>query len=86
MLGCYLGVAYITHATKGFYTYAFLDPTKKGKALAGYIIGIAIAECIIFALVKGLMILRSRVVQKRKDRESSLHQETASVRSNERLA
>jgi len=86
MLGCYLGVAYITHATQGFYTYAFLDPEKKGKMLAGYIIGIAIAECIIFAIVKGLMVLRSRFVRKRADRETILHHETESVRSNERLA
>jgi len=86
MLGCYLGLAYITYATQGFYTYAFLNPETQGNALAGYIIGIAVAECIIFAIVKGLMILRSRFVRKRAYRETSLHHETESVRSNERLA
>ena len=30
ILGCYVGLAYITHATKGFYVYSFLDPAGKG--------------------------------------------------------
>ncbi|KZW00489.1 hypothetical protein EXIGLDRAFT_830649 [Exidia glandulosa HHB12029] len=61
----YLGVAYITHATQGFYPYAFLDPEKGSAKLAGYIIGIAVAEIIIFSLVQGLVWLRTRLLRKR---------------------
>ncbi|TFK71168.1 hypothetical protein BDN72DRAFT_765518 [Pluteus cervinus] len=66
-LGAYLGVAYITHATQGYYTYSFLDPVKEGKLLAGYIIGIAAGECIIFAIVLGATTLRSRLVNRNKE-------------------
>ncbi|VDB89099.1 unnamed protein product [Peniophora sp. CBMAI 1063] len=40
MLGGYACIAYITHATEGFYTYGFLDPTKHTHGvLAGIIVG-----------------------------------------------
>lgn len=62
ILGGYVGVAYITHATQGFYTYAFLDPEKQGPAmLAAYLVGITAAEVIIFVLVWGMMKLKTRV-------------------------
>ncbi|KIM76712.1 hypothetical protein PILCRDRAFT_826110 [Piloderma croceum F 1598] len=57
-LAGYLGVAYITHATEGFYTYSFLDPHKEGPLLAAFIIGIAVGECIVFSAVWGLCYLR----------------------------
>lgn len=60
LLGCYLGVAYITHATEGFYVYSFLDPSKQHALLAGYIVGIAVAECIIFAIIWGICRLRRK--------------------------
>jgi len=66
-LGCYLGVAYITHATEGFYTYAFLNPQKEHGLLAGYIIGIAVGECIVFALVRGICCLREWITRARPD-------------------
>ncbi|KAK1225494.1 hypothetical protein PQX77_011582 [Marasmius sp. AFHP31] len=59
ILGGYVGVAYVTHATQGFYTYGFLDPTH-GPILAAYIVGIAVAECILFVLAWGLMTLRAK--------------------------
>jgi hypothetical protein len=59
-LAGYLGVAYITHLTQGFYTYPFLNPTIQGPKLAGYIIGIAVAEIIIFCLIKGIETWRER--------------------------
>ncbi|KAF7966838.1 hypothetical protein HWV62_36911 [Athelia sp. TMB] len=59
-LVCYLGVAYITHATEGFYTYDFLDPSKEHGLLAAYIVGIAVGGVLVFAIVKGLMTLRLR--------------------------
>ncbi|KAI0747665.1 hypothetical protein C8Q80DRAFT_1167970 [Daedaleopsis nitida] len=61
MLACYLGVAYITNATQGFYTYSFLDPEKQDAKLAGYIVGIAAAECLAFLLVRGLTWLRMKL-------------------------
>lgn len=79
----YLGVAYITHATQGFYSmypdsnhaslvypfilsaYSFLDPKKGHARLAGYIIGIAVAEVIVFTLVWGITTLRDRPFRNR---------------------
>jgi hypothetical protein len=68
ILGGYLGIAYITHATEGFYTYAFLNPQKEHGLLAAYIVGIAVAECIIFALVWGICCLRERITRTRSGR------------------
>jgi len=108
LLACYLGVAYITHATQGFYrtstqpffffspqpyyptapssisstltpiphpsklttflspiAYGFLNPSKEHARLAGYIVGIAVAQCIIFLLVRGAIVLRQRLVLRR---------------------
>ncbi|KAH9923972.1 uncharacterized protein BXZ73DRAFT_50715 [Epithele typhae] len=65
LLGGYLGVAYITHATQGFYSYSFLDPAKEHAMLAAYIVGIAVAECVAFALVQGLTLLRLRLTKGR---------------------
>ncbi|KAG1767143.1 hypothetical protein EDD22DRAFT_1008553 [Suillus occidentalis] len=62
LFACYLGVAYITHATQGFYTYDFLDPSAQHGLLAAYIIGMGIGYCILFAIVKGICTLRCRLV------------------------
>ncbi|KAI0107878.1 hypothetical protein GGR51DRAFT_515417 [Nemania sp. FL0031] len=63
LLGLYLALAYITHETKGFYTYSFLDPQTQGKLLAAYIFGIAIGVCILFAFIKGLVWLRRWITE-----------------------
>ncbi|KAL4074371.1 hypothetical protein J3A83DRAFT_4235436 [Scleroderma citrinum] len=60
-LACYLGVAYITHATQGIYTYSFLDPGKHPGLIAVYVCGITLGYCIIFAIVKGVITLRCRL-------------------------
>jgi hypothetical protein len=52
ILAGYLGIAYITHVTQGFYTYSFLNPTIQGPKLAAYIVGIAVAQVIVFSLIK----------------------------------
>lgn len=62
LFACYLGVAYITHATQGFYTYNFLDPSVQHGLLAAYIIGMGIGYCILFTIVKGICTLRCRLV------------------------
>ncbi|KAJ8522302.1 hypothetical protein ONZ45_g1104 [Pleurotus djamor] len=66
MLGCYLGVAYITHASQGVYVYSFLDPGEQGALLAAYIIGIGVGECVAFVLAWALMRLRVWFVSRRR--------------------
>ncbi|KAF7348776.1 hypothetical protein MVEN_01397100 [Mycena venus] len=61
ILGGYIGVAYITHATQGFYTYSFLDPTKQHGLVAAYIIGIGVGDVVVFALARGVVVLRQRL-------------------------
>ncbi|KAI4233738.1 MAG: hypothetical protein L6R40_006970 [Gallowayella cf. fulva] len=51
LLALYLALAYLTHATAGFYPYSFLDPSKGRGKLAGYILGILVAACVIFGIV-----------------------------------
>ncbi|KAI0547837.1 hypothetical protein F4679DRAFT_552879 [Xylaria curta] len=58
LVALYLALAYITHATKGFYTYSFLDPSLQGSLVAAYVFGIAIGICILFAVVQGLIWVR----------------------------
>ncbi|KAJ4464046.1 hypothetical protein C8R41DRAFT_783209 [Lentinula lateritia] len=60
ILALYLALAYVTHATQGFYPYSFLNPSTSHSLLAGYIIGIAIAACIVFTLAKTIMWARTR--------------------------
>ncbi|KAM0299919.1 hypothetical protein HYE67_005778 [Fusarium culmorum] len=53
ILALYLALAYLTHATQGFYVYNFLDYQDVGGRgiVAGYIIGIAVGIVIIFCIV-----------------------------------
>ncbi|KAF4564782.1 hypothetical protein EYR40_010953 [Pleurotus pulmonarius] len=57
LLGLYLCVAYITNASQGVYVYPFLDPSK-GPILAAYIVGIGLAQCVVFVLVRWGVMLR----------------------------
>jgi uncharacterized membrane protein len=50
-LAMYLGLAYVTYATQGFYTYGFLDPDNGVGSLVGYIFGIFVASIVIFVVV-----------------------------------
>ncbi|RXW16395.1 hypothetical protein EST38_g9457 [Candolleomyces aberdarensis] len=69
----YLGVAYITHATQGFYPYSFLDPKRQGAKLAAYIIGIAVGQVIVFVAAWGIIKLREHLVlSKKKASEASM--------------
>lgn len=54
ILACYLGLAYLTKGTEGWYVYPFLNPSN-GPVLAGYIVGIAAAAVIIFSVVNGII-------------------------------
>ncbi|KAL8694884.1 MAG: hypothetical protein Q9218_000548 [Villophora microphyllina] len=65
ILALYLALAYVTHATAGFYPYSFLDPNKGSGRLAGYIIGILAAVCLIFVIVWVIIWLRQWVTEKK---------------------
>ncbi|TGJ86648.1 hypothetical protein E0Z10_g2080 [Xylaria hypoxylon] len=65
VLALYLALAYLTHATKGFYTYTFLDPSEQGALVAAYVFGIALGICIIFAVTWGLVWLRRWITEEK---------------------
>ena len=47
--------------------YNFLDPGRGHGKLAAYIVGIAVAECVIFCIVYGICVLREKVWRKRRE-------------------
>ncbi|KAH7027416.1 uncharacterized protein B0I36DRAFT_350950 [Microdochium trichocladiopsis] len=65
ILALYLGLAYLTAATKGFYVYPFLDPTKQHAFVAAYVFGIAVAIIVIFVLVWALIKFRNWVTERK---------------------
>lgn len=71
----YVGLAYVTYATQGFYPYAFLNPANGRGRLAGYIVGIAAACAVIFVIVWGLIWIRRRFTRpgKRSKNDNKLH-------------
>ncbi|KAJ3515977.1 hypothetical protein NMY22_g14313 [Coprinellus aureogranulatus] len=62
ILGAYVGVAYITFATQGFYPYSFLDPENGIKPLLLSIAGITVGQLVVFTLTWGIIKARQRVV------------------------
>jgi len=66
LLALYLGLAYLTHATQGFYVYGFLDLQAHSSGIvAAYIIGILVVAIIIFLIVRYLIMLRVWVTEKK---------------------
>ncbi|KAF2020090.1 hypothetical protein BU24DRAFT_365915 [Aaosphaeria arxii CBS 175.79] len=66
ILACYLGLAYVTEATQGFYVYGFLNLKKNSAgSVAGYIVGILVAAVIVFLIVRYLIVLRVWVTEKK---------------------
>ncbi|KAI1809300.1 hypothetical protein GGS20DRAFT_572615 [Poronia punctata] len=63
ILALYLSLAYLTNATKGFYTYDFLDPGMQKSLVAAYVFGIALGICVIFAVVWALVWTRRWVTE-----------------------
>ncbi|KAI0151642.1 hypothetical protein GGR57DRAFT_471009 [Xylariaceae sp. FL1272] len=68
ILALYLALAYVTEATKGFYTYSFLDPGLEGGLVAAYVFGIAVGFCVVFGVVQGLIWVRRRLTEGRSGR------------------
>jgi hypothetical protein len=66
LLALYLGMAYLTHATEGFYPYPFLDFQNNSPGfVAGAIVGILVAAIIVFLIVRYLIVLRVWVTEKK---------------------
>ena len=67
ILAGYLGVAFITLATQGWYTYNFLDHDKVGGrgVVAGYVFGILIGTIIVFCIVWGVVWVRRWLTEKK---------------------
>ncbi|KEZ42366.1 hypothetical protein SAPIO_CDS5542 [Scedosporium apiospermum] len=69
ILALYLALAYITHATKGFYPYDFLDSGPDGPGgpgwVAVYIICILVAVIVIFVVVKAIIWFRVWVTERK---------------------
>ncbi|KAL6710194.1 hypothetical protein ACN47E_009985 [Coniothyrium glycines] len=66
LLALYLGLAYLTHATQGFYPYDFLDLQEHSAGIvAAYIVGILVASIIIFLIVRYLIMLRLWVTERK---------------------
>lgn len=63
LMALYLALAYVTHATKGFYTYGFLDPVQTGNLVAAYVFGIGAATVVIFVLTKGIVWVRRWITE-----------------------
>ncbi|KAI1114979.1 hypothetical protein F5Y14DRAFT_150827 [Nemania sp. NC0429] len=63
LLALYLALAYVTRATKGFYTYTFLDPGLQGPLVAAYVFGIAAGISVLFALLQGIVWLRRWITE-----------------------
>ncbi|KAI5798794.1 hypothetical protein EDC01DRAFT_15741 [Geopyxis carbonaria] len=62
-LALYLALAYVTHATQGFYTYGFLDPNNGSATLCAYVFGIMAAIIVLFIAVWLLIWLRKWVCE-----------------------
>lgn len=66
LLALYLGLAYLTYATEGFYTYGFLDLQQHSSGIvAAYIVGILVASVIIFLLVRYVIMLRVWITERK---------------------
>lgn len=76
ILAGYLGLAFVTLATQGFYTYSFLDHDVVGGRgyVAAYVAGILLGVLIVFAVVWGLIWTRKWVTETRWGRKGKLAQ------------
>jgi hypothetical protein len=81
LLALYLGLAYLTHATDGYYVYDFLDLDKHSSGIvAAYIVGILVAAIIIFLIVRYLILLRVWVTEKKLRKMGKFsHRESAAM-------
>ncbi|SPQ18780.1 3336fe03-9d75-4b07-8f89-7c39311b9523 [Thermothielavioides terrestris] len=69
VLALYLALAYVTKASKDFYPYDFLDPSKQHGLVAAYVFGIAVGCLIVFGLVWGAIWLRKHITERKLGKE-----------------
>jgi len=86
VLAGYLGILYLTKLTQGFYAYEFMDPSPHPIRVVLYVIGIALAECIIFVVVHVVIVLRHRITHRAGNHSrnlgaASLSQDSIEVKS-----
>lgn len=62
LLSLYLGLAYLTKATQGFYVYAWMDPAWGWEGIVAHVAGYAAGMTGIYVIVWGVMWLRERLV------------------------
>lgn len=66
ILAMYLGLAYVTASTQGFWVYGFLDNTTNSSGkVAVYVVGILVAAIVVFLIVRYLIMLRVWVTEKK---------------------
>ncbi|PGH31478.1 hypothetical protein GX50_05720 [[Emmonsia] crescens] len=83
ILALYLGVAYITHATQGFWVYPFLNPGPSGRyspRVVGYIFAVVAAQIFVFSVVWFLSFLRVRLVSSKGPKWAKAGDEAWNVR------
>lgn len=73
LLLLYLALAYLTHATQGFYVYSFLDPSKGSGRVTGYCFGIAAGIVVIFFVAWGVIWVRRKYTGEGKRSRRDLH-------------
>jgi len=72
LLALYLGLAYLTHSTQGFYVYPFLNPASGRGLIAGACIGILAAAVVVFVIVHYLIKLREWITETKLGRYGNL--------------
>lgn len=66
LLAFYLALAYLTHATEGFYPYDFLDDSNgHSSRVAAYAFAVLAAIVVIFGVVWGIIWLREWITEKK---------------------
>ncbi|RYP54008.1 hypothetical protein DL768_001158 [Monosporascus sp. mg162] len=68
ILALYLGLAYVTLATQGFYVYPFLNPAENAggrRGVTGYIFGILAGVIVVFGVVWGVVWVRRWVTEEK---------------------
>lgn len=73
ILAFYLGLAYLTRYTQGFYVYSFLDPGNGTGKLVGHVFGILAGIIVIFLITNGLMWLRKWFTEKKMGMTGKFH-------------
>ncbi|KAG8790931.1 hypothetical protein FRC17_008833 [Serendipita sp. 399] len=66
VLALYLGMAYLVHETQNIWVYNFLDPHKENAHVAAYIVGIPVAETVVFIVMWGLIHIRDWILPRGK--------------------